>query len=192
MVKRPATPRRLKVFRTAAGFDDAFVAAPSKKAALAAWGTSKDLFAIGAAELIEPEQAPKDVLEKPGEVILRSRGSLAEQLKAAGPRRSSRSQGVRAEPDSHPTVKRVAKPCPARRRPAPSRAALDAAEAELAEAIVQSEEAVAAIERQIEALEARKRAAQTDSRASLSKLQARVARQSDRYRSALESWAARE
>ncbi len=30
--------RKLKVFRTPAGFHDAYVAAPSRKAALAAWG----------------------------------------------------------------------------------------------------------------------------------------------------------
>ena len=43
-------PRKLKVFRTSAGFDDAYVAAPSRKAALAAWGADADLFARGVAE----------------------------------------------------------------------------------------------------------------------------------------------
>ena len=37
--------RKLQVFRTAIGFDDALVAAPSRKAALTAWGAEKDLFA---------------------------------------------------------------------------------------------------------------------------------------------------
>ena len=42
--------RALKVFRTAAGFHDAYVAAPSRKAALEAWGADVDLFARGIAE----------------------------------------------------------------------------------------------------------------------------------------------
>jgi hypothetical protein len=43
-------PRRLKVFRTNAGFYDAYIAAPSRLAALAAWGAKGDLFAREAAE----------------------------------------------------------------------------------------------------------------------------------------------
>ena len=41
---------KLKVFRTPTGFHDAYVAAPSRKAALAAWGAEADLFARGTAE----------------------------------------------------------------------------------------------------------------------------------------------
>ena len=41
--------RKLKVFRTPIGFHDAYVAAPSQKAALQAWGTDTDLFARGVA-----------------------------------------------------------------------------------------------------------------------------------------------
>lgn len=44
--------RKLKVFRTSIGFHDAYVSAPSRKAALEAWGAGKDLFAIGSAELV--------------------------------------------------------------------------------------------------------------------------------------------
>lgn len=42
----------LKVFRTPAGFHDAYVAAPSQKAALKAWGSEADLFARGIAEKV--------------------------------------------------------------------------------------------------------------------------------------------
>jgi hypothetical protein len=45
-----ARASKLKVYRTAAGFHDAYVAAPSQKAALAAWGSDHDLFARGGAE----------------------------------------------------------------------------------------------------------------------------------------------
>ena len=43
-------PRKLKVFRTPIGFHDAYVATPTKKAALEAWGTDANLFARGTAE----------------------------------------------------------------------------------------------------------------------------------------------
>ena len=47
--------RQIKVFRTHLGFYDLIVAAPSKKAALEAWGASPHLFAQGfAAETTEP------------------------------------------------------------------------------------------------------------------------------------------
>ena len=49
-----AKPRKtkLKVFRTPIGFHDAYVAAPSQKAALEAWGSDSNLFAAGVAELV--------------------------------------------------------------------------------------------------------------------------------------------
>jgi len=46
-----ARKQQLKVFRTPIGFHDAYVAAPSQKAALEAWGTDTNLFEAGAAEL---------------------------------------------------------------------------------------------------------------------------------------------
>ena len=38
---------KLKVFRTPIGFHDAYVAAPSRAAALRAWGADTDLFSTG-------------------------------------------------------------------------------------------------------------------------------------------------
>lgn len=76
--------RALKVYRTAVGFHDAYVAAPSMKAALAAWGTDKDLFARQAAELVEDPTLTAEPLAHPGEVIRKLRGSAAEHVKALG------------------------------------------------------------------------------------------------------------
>ncbi|GAA4222612.1 hypothetical protein GCM10022253_31470 [Sphingomonas endophytica] len=111
-------PRKLKVFRTPAGFHDAYVAAPSRKAALAAWGASADLFARGAAEEVTDPALMEAPLAAPGQVVKRSRGSAAEQLAAA------------------PAPRRAGKPAPRRKKaaapvPRPSRTALDAAEAAL-------------------------------------------------------------
>ena len=77
-----AKGRKLKVYRTAIGFHDAYVAAPSKKAALEAWGTTKDLFARGAAELVDDPALTQEPLAHPNTVIKRARGSADEQIAA--------------------------------------------------------------------------------------------------------------
>jgi hypothetical protein len=113
--------RALKVFRTAAGFHDAYIAAPSRKAALAAWGADVDLFARGIAEQVTDPKLTAEPLRKPGEVIMLSRGGLADQLKALGPRKK---KAAAARPGGA---------TPKKTKP-PSRAKLDKAEAALAEA----------------------------------------------------------
>jgi hypothetical protein len=80
-------PRRLKVFRTPTGFHDAYVAAPSRKAALEAWGATSDLFARGAAEEITDQRLMAEPLAHPGEVIHVSRGVVAAELLALWPSR---------------------------------------------------------------------------------------------------------
>lgn len=83
-----ARRQRLKVFRTPIGFHDAYVAAPSQKAALEAWGANTNLFAQGAAEQVTEPKLTKAPLEHPGEVIKVLRGDEAAQLKALGGTRS--------------------------------------------------------------------------------------------------------
>ncbi len=79
MAKRP-----LKVFRTSAGFQDAFVAVTSRKAALEAWGARSDLFASGIAEQVTDPVLTRAALAQPGRVIRTPRGTSAEHLAAAG------------------------------------------------------------------------------------------------------------
>jgi len=84
-------PRPLKVFRTAIGFHDAYVAAPTMKAALAAWGAERNLFASGRAERVTDPKLTKAALADPGKVIKVLRGTAAEQyaaLEASAPRRA--------------------------------------------------------------------------------------------------------
>ena len=66
---------KLKVFKTPAGFHDAYVAAPSQKAALAAWGSTANLFARGLAEVVTDPALTRDPLAHPGEVIRVARTS---------------------------------------------------------------------------------------------------------------------
>jgi hypothetical protein len=119
-----AMARKLKVFRTAAGFHDAYVAAPSRKAALAAWGAERDLFARGAAEEVTDAALMEEPLAHPGEVIKRSRGSAAEQF-AALPADAPKAK--RAAKARTATSTATAKPSP-KPAPKPSRDALDAAQ----------------------------------------------------------------
>jgi hypothetical protein len=103
--------RKLKVFRTAVGFHDAYVAAPSRTAALKAWGTEKNLFASEAAEEVSDPDLSAEALSKPGTVILKPRLSLVPPSKSATP---------------------LSAPSPDKRgRPKPSSRALDDANAAL-------------------------------------------------------------
>ena len=114
-------PRALKVFRTPVGFYDAIVAAPSQKAALAAWGTTTNLFASGDACVVEDPALQAEALAHPGEVIKKPRGDVAAMLGPEPPKRPARQQTLRA----------AEKP---KARPTPDRSRLDAAERALADA----------------------------------------------------------
>jgi hypothetical protein len=114
-------PRALKVFRTPVGFYDAVVAAPSQKAALAAWGTTTNLFASGDACVVEDPVLQTEALGNPGEVIKKSRGDAAAMLGPEPPKRPARQQTLRA----------AEKP---KARHTPDRSRLDAAERALADA----------------------------------------------------------
>jgi hypothetical protein len=175
--------QRLKVFRTSIGFHDAYVAAPSRKAALAAWGAGSDLFAIGAAEVVTDPELTSEPLAAPGAVIKRKRGSLAEHLTAAGPAREPRAPAV--APRAKPRDER-----PPRPKPRPSRAALAQAEAALAE---QREAAAAEAEdfaqREAELRRARATAEQRQQQA-MAERESEVERLRARYDAAIARWRA--
>lgn len=111
----------LKVYRTPIGFHDAYVAAPSQKAALKAWGSDADLFARGVAEVVTDPELTAEPLARPGEVIRKSRGSAAEQLAALPPDKPK------------PKAKAPAKVRP-KPKPRPDRAPVEKAEQALAAA----------------------------------------------------------
>ena len=172
-------PRKLKVFRTPTGFHDAYVAAPSRKAALEAWGADADLFARGVAEQVTDPKLTAAPLERPGEVIKLSRGDLATQLKALGPRAKTKRGPQKAGKPDKP--RKTAKAPPKRDR-------VDAAEAALEEArrrhTAEADKLEAerdAIGRKLEAL-----------RAQQAKEQGRLERKRDEareaYREALARW----
>lgn len=151
-------PRRLKVFRTNAGFYDAYIAAPSRLAALAAWGAKGDLFAREAAEEVTDPSLTAEPLAHPGEVIRKPRGSFSP---VPAPK----------------TSKSPAKP--------PSRSALDKAEATLADFEKSAAAELADIKEREDALK-RKRA-EIDARhlSERQKLAERRDREQERYNAAM-------
>lgn len=172
-------PRKLKVFRTPIGFHDAYVATPTKKAALEAWGTDANLFARGTAEEVTDPELTAAPLAKPGEVIRVSRGDLSAQLRALGPRKKPAGKGKAAAKVKAP---------PARRKPPPRRDKVDAAEAALDQAMQRHDKEAAALERKRDAIE---RQLET-LRARQDKETARLERARDKareaYREALDRW----
>lgn len=68
-------PRKLKAFTTSAGFFDLAVAAPSMKAALAAWGADGDLFHQGFARRTDDAAIVAATTARPGVVLRRPVGT---------------------------------------------------------------------------------------------------------------------
>jgi hypothetical protein len=162
-------PRKLKVFRMPIGFEDAYVAAPSRKAALEAWGAEHDQFARGVAEEVTDPKLTKGPLARPGEVIRKSRGDLASQLKALPPR--PKAKAAKPQPP-----KKAAKP-----KPPPKRDKVDAAERALKETQQRHREERAKLEAQLNALQARQEK-------EVAKLTAARDAARAAFRAALEKW----
>ena len=186
---------KLKLFRTAIGFHDAYVAAPSQKAALEAWGSESNLFAVGAAERVDNPELMREALARPGEVIKRTRGTMAEHLAAlpkASPRDGSRSGAKDEEAAKAPRHARPSKPKVPRvkPKPRPTRTSLDRAEEARAAAEGRhAEERATLTKQQAELDRARRRleAAQTRER---ERLEARVKAARDAYERAMRAWRA--
>jgi hypothetical protein len=187
---------KLKLFRTAIGFHDVYVAAPSQKAALEAWGSDSNLFAVGAAERVEDSDMMREALANPGAVIKRPRGTMAEHM-AALPKTSAspreKPKAGRAEEAAAPARKTrsTAGGKAPRPKPRPVRTPVDRAEAALAEAESRHEEDLAALaKRQAELDRARHKleAAQAREREGL---EHRLEAARDSYERAMRAWRAR-
>lgn len=177
-------PRKLKVFRTTTGFHDAYVAAPSRKAALAAWQADKDLFARGVAEEVTEPKLMAEPLRRPGEVIRLSRGDLGAQLKALGPRRKKPAAAARTEGSEEKfEVRNLARP-----KPPPKRDKVDAAEAALRDAQSRHATEVGKLERQREAIDRELDALQAKQSKELARLERKRDEARETYRKALEAW----
>ena len=182
MAKKPQDkPRaqKLKVFRTPIGFHDAYVAAPSQKAALEAWGADGNLFAQGIAEQVSDEKLMEEPLARPGEVIKRLRGSHAEHVaalgkEAPGPKAKSKEDAPKAKPS---------KP-----KPKPKRDELEAAEEALEKAEKRQRKELRKIDERIQALERERRDLLRKQEIEHDKLAEKRDRARSAYDKALEAW----
>ena len=177
-------PRKLKVFRTTAGFHDAYVAAPSQKAALEAWGADANLFARGIAEQVTDPGLMAAPLERPGEVIKLSRGDLSAPLNALGPRKRKARATTRTSLAKEPAKPRkVAKP-----KPPPKRDKIDAVEAALKTARGRHSAAEKKLEAERDAIERKLEALRNKQDQELARLERKRDEAREAYREALERW----
>lgn len=153
-------PKKLKTYQTSLGFYDQAIAAPSMKAALAAWGASSNLFHQGVARETDDPDVVAATMAKPGVVLRRPVGSdgpftesaeLPTDLGAgeAEPKRKSKSKA-----ESKPTSKKH----PARTARNASREIDDAAARKAAAAFEKEERRREAARAKEEAARAKERA----------------------------------
>lgn len=166
---------RLKVFQAHLGFFDTVVAAPSKKAALEAWGSRQDLFRDGTAAIATDPKAVRAAVEKPGVVLKRLSGSkddFVEQpdLPKTGP-------VSRAKPTKNHATKQ-----PARK---PDRSKLDAAEHALKELKQRRQQARAEFAEREKSLRQQKQAQEQQFDDEEAELQRRLAAERKAYNAAL-------
>lgn len=156
---------RLKVFCTTSGFYDHVVAAPSRPAALRAWGAKTDLFSMGVARQIDDPKIGKKALERPGEVIRLKRSGGGEHA---------------PEPRTREKSKKPSRP--------PSRSKLEEAEKRLAELERKQVAERSPIERELSALQTKldRLAARHAKARSAAERKAEQARED--YQAALERW----
>ena len=185
-------PRQLKVYRTPIGFHDAYVAAPSQKVALAAWGSDADLFARGVAEIVTDPALTKEPLASPGMVVRRLRGSADDHFAALPKNKARAPRKTVAVDDAAPAPKspvRAARPQRAPKpKPRPSRAKLDAAEEALDAADRRHREALADIRRREEALARERRGIEARQADEVDKLTHAREREKEKYDDAISRW----
>lgn len=179
-----ARKQKLKVFRTPIGFHDAYVAAPSRKAALEAWGAGTDLFTAQIAEEVKDVACnpAREALAKPGEIV-RAKRSGEEDVEAGS--RVKRGMTKNGEDKAKPKPRPRPKP-----KPRPSRAALDKAEKALARLEAKQAAERADLEKEEVRLANRRSALEKKQREAMEKAEAKRDEAGRSYRKAMKEWAA--
>ena len=176
-----AKAKKLKVFRTPIGFHDAYVAAPSMKAALEAWGSTTNLFSQGAAEQVTDPKLTKAPLARPGEVVRVARGSEGEHFKALGQtKKAEKPDGSRIKSGTTAGKKRGRRP---------SSAAVERAEAALARAEARHREALEKLRAEAAAIDKKRREIERTHRGERERLTSELDEAREKFRSAMEEWA---
>ena len=175
--------KKLKVFRTPIGFHDAYVAAPSQKAALEAWGADSNIFAQGIAEQVDDPKLMEEPLANPGKVIKRVRGSADEHFAALG-------KGEKKQKAGGSRIKSgmTKKAAPKKPKPKPSRDKLDAAEEVLEKAEKKQRQKLREIDDEMRALERRRRELQRKQEAERDAFVGKRDRARSDYERAVQAW----
>jgi hypothetical protein len=155
---------RLKVFCATSGFHDAVVAAPSRPAALKAWGAKTDLFSMGVAKQVTDPKLVKKALARPGEVIRLNRSGAGDEAPAP--------MKKKAQPKARP----------------PNRAKLASAEEKLAALEEKQAKERQAIERELSALERKRAKLEKRHAKARSSAEDRLEQARAYYDAALERW----
>jgi len=180
MAKKPERKQKLKVFVTPIGFHDAYVAAPSQKAALEAWGADSNIFAQGIAEQVTDPELMEEPLANPGKVIKRVRGSADEhfaELDRAAPRKKAAKESGK-----------VVQLKPKKPKPKPSRDELEAAEEALEKAEKKQRKKLREIDQELQALERKRRGLQRKIEAERDKLAEKAEQARANYERAMREW----
>lgn len=170
--------RQAQVYRAAMGFHDVYVAAPSRKAALEAWGSEHDLFSRGIAEVVIDPELTERPLAQPGVVVKRLRGSAAEQI-AALPSDTSPTKAVSRSAPKPPKHKAT---------PPPSRSEVEKAEQALAAAEARHSSAAEALGYEEAQLQRKRRDLEKAQAAEIQKLRRSLERVNALYDKAVRNW----
>lgn len=179
---------KLKVYRTPIGFHDAYVAAPSQKAALEAWGSAHNLFARGVAEIVTDDALTKEPLASPGTVIKRSRGTTAEQIAARPAARARPAKTGSKDRALDRTARAGQKSRTPKPKPKPPRDALDAAGNELVRIEDHYAQARRALAAEQAALDQRRADLDKARTAEISGAKTAIARENEKYAAAIRKW----
>ena len=174
---------KLNVYRMTIGFHDAYVAAPSQKAAIEAWGADADVFRRGIAEIVTDPELTREPLASPGTVVKRLRGTAAEQIAALGDVETP--PAAKGEAKARPKTRPKPPPKP---KPRPSRKALDQAEAALTDAEARHAGAMREIAEREAALARERSALEAKQRQERERLEARRDKAEAAYQEALRRW----
>lgn len=187
MAKGIVRQPKFKVFRTPIGFHDAYVAAPSQKAALEAWGSDKNLFSAGAAERVEDPELMREPLANPGKVIRRVRGTMAEHM-AALPKDSPRRDVKVAPKDTTAAKSKEKQAPPPKPKSRPSRELLDRIEAELGEVEQRHRDELAALALRQAELDRDRRKIESAQERERHKIERKIETARDKYDRAISAW----
>ncbi|MCA1360447.1 cell envelope biogenesis protein TolA [Bradyrhizobium sp. IC3069] len=152
--------KKLKTYQTSLGFYDQAIAAPSMKAALAAWGASSNLFHQGVARETDDPDVVAATMAKPGVVLRRPVGSNGPFTESAelptdlGPGEAKPKRKSKSKAESKPTSNKR----PARTARNASREIDDAAARKAAAAFEKEERRREAARAKEEAARAKERA----------------------------------